>query len=288
MAATNAIFWTAHGWDGSEGMISKGQTFCTRLPQGKRVKILSATSIKTLIVTLQGVQAIYMVIRGVAGHHYQALSATTHALDLIFLPLSIFGLLRLPAALWLTEDYSYADYNGATANSAVSNLDNWVSAENLTPNNLDTLTSVDITDLPDISAQYNFHPSTSWRSRISRATSLVLILGLLSISLLYTTPYLNAPTFTLTSLLLGVSCVALLTATGIILGIYFLYGSSTTTVIPCIGSRWYKIYTCFLITLMVVLIIVAALETRKSSCGTYTTLSKDYEQAICGTNRGTD
>jgi hypothetical protein len=81
------------------------RVFLTRIPSRTRISFFSATSAKTLTITLQGVQAIYcLLVRpldwGVA-----------MAIDSIFFPLALLGLLRLPAAIWLTEDYSYADYN---------------------------------------------------------------------------------------------------------------------------------------------------------------------------------
>jgi hypothetical protein len=81
------------------------RVFLTRIPSRARISFFSATSAKTLTITLQGVQAIYcLLVRpldwGVA-----------MAVDSIFFPLALLGLLRLPAAIWLTEDYSYADYS---------------------------------------------------------------------------------------------------------------------------------------------------------------------------------
>ncbi|XTI87958.1 hypothetical protein V2W45_1342781 [Cenococcum geophilum] len=42
------------------------------------------------------------------GFHYEK-HALTMALPTIFSPLIVFGLFRLPAALWLTNEYGYAD-----------------------------------------------------------------------------------------------------------------------------------------------------------------------------------
>lgn len=60
---------------------------------------------QTIAIVLQGTQATYDLTRG---FHYEK-HALTMALPTIFSPLIVFGLFRLPAALWLTNEYGYAD-----------------------------------------------------------------------------------------------------------------------------------------------------------------------------------
>src|SRR2546430_12965099 len=62
MAASNASFWTEHGWDGSETMTEKSRKSWTRLPSHARVNFFSVSAAKTIIVSLQGVQAIYILL----------------------------------------------------------------------------------------------------------------------------------------------------------------------------------------------------------------------------------
>jgi hypothetical protein len=50
-----------------------------------------------------------------------------------------------------------------------------------------------------------------------------------------------------------------------ILGIhsfYVLHGRSCTTIIPCIQSWWYKVYTYLMIILAIVGIVISCVETR--------------------------
>lgn len=48
-------------------------------------------------------------------------------------------------------------------------------------------------------------------------------------------------------------------------------------------ALWYKIYTAVLVLFMLALIVVAALETRRTSCGKYTTwpLGWDIDSSLC-------
>jgi hypothetical protein len=107
MVASNAAFWTGRGskGDGSETMMLKSRAFCTRLPRKPRVSLLSTSSVQKIIIVLQGTQATYDLIRG---FHYGKYALTV-ALPTIFSPLAVFGLFRLPAALWLINEYGYAD-----------------------------------------------------------------------------------------------------------------------------------------------------------------------------------
>lgn len=101
MAASNAYFWTDDGWDGSEEMMVRSHAFCARTPSHNQTELLSTESLKTIIATLQGVQAITVMVRGVLatnGVGNQAFKSVI-AMDKIFYPLASFGVLRLFAAL---------------------------------------------------------------------------------------------------------------------------------------------------------------------------------------------
>ena len=51
LAATNALFWTARRWDGSEAMVNRSLSHCVHLPERSRISIFSREMIKTLIIT---------------------------------------------------------------------------------------------------------------------------------------------------------------------------------------------------------------------------------------------
>lgn len=104
MAAANAIFWTDKGWDGSEEMATRSVRYCVTPPPSSHASLLSWEFLKTAIVTLQGVQALYVFGGGITG----ATKMPRFALDTIFFPAAFLGLLRLFAASWLTSEYVYA------------------------------------------------------------------------------------------------------------------------------------------------------------------------------------
>jgi hypothetical protein len=95
MAASNALFWNGNAWDGSEAMITRSRHFYMLLPTQPYVNMLSVSALTSVIVAIQGAQALYLII--VQFTKYSKLS--TSNLATVFFPLAIYGLLRLPAAL---------------------------------------------------------------------------------------------------------------------------------------------------------------------------------------------
>ena len=104
VSAANAIFWTLRGWDGSEEMVASSFPYIAQLPERSRVILLSASSLKSLIVAIQGLSALWLLVGNLTGGFY----AASLAVDSIFGPLAVFGLLRLCAAFWLIEYFVYS------------------------------------------------------------------------------------------------------------------------------------------------------------------------------------
>jgi hypothetical protein len=64
----------------------------------------------------------------------------------------------------------------------------------------------------------------------------------------------------------------LLLPSSVIFIFYILHGNpTTTTIIPCLTSTWYKSYTAVVFLGMLVLFILSAIETKKTWCGLWTT-----------------
>lgn len=90
-------------------MIGKSQNFCVVSPESTRTSLLSQTTVKTLVVTLPGLQALLSLVGGLAGNEALGEWQKGLSIESIFFPLSLLGLLRLFAAPWLTEDYVYLE-----------------------------------------------------------------------------------------------------------------------------------------------------------------------------------
>jgi hypothetical protein len=259
-------------------MMSSSRIFLTRIPSRTRISLLSATSAKTLTITLQGVQSIYSLLIKPRNWGF------VMALDSVFFPLAVLGLLRLPAALWLTEDFSYADYNKDVEilRAPVSISDSTVhQSQDPSSTQSKTLLTMGLLDVESSSLNDSMHPTQSWRGIFVRVLFLLPLTGLFMTSLFFTFPRKGVG-FTLTGLFLNVFYTIFLCASVTIFSIYIILGLSTTTIIPCITSRWYKVYTAFLSLLAFLLILAAALETKKTPCGKYTTVLKENFDDVCG------
>ncbi|KAH6677351.1 hypothetical protein B0J14DRAFT_340603 [Halenospora varia] len=280
LAATNASFWTNSGWNGSEEMIERSRPFRLREPEGTRIGLGSVSAITTLIVTLQGVQALHDLVTGMDGGY-----AVTISISTIYFPLAIFGLLRLPAALWITNDFIYNDHRTveqpllmrSRANSdLVANPSKYEPSANEL---LDTSTS----------ASYNqFHPTKSWRGILPRSFFAIAIIGVWLLTLFSCSPWTslknNGGGYTGTAFAMSLLYFIMMSVTMVTMGIYVLRRRTTSTIIPCIGSKWYKIYTMFIFASMLAVFIIAAIESRRTPCGKYTTFPtlNDATPNLCG------
>ncbi|KAF2093223.1 hypothetical protein NA57DRAFT_48585, partial [Rhizodiscina lignyota] len=268
LAASNAVFWTNKGWNGSEEMIEESSNYHLRLPAKTHIDLISGTAAKTLIVTLQGVQSIYTLTMGMAhpGSNNYGYSVSIQS---VFLPLAIFGLFRLPVACWLAEDYSFANFdmlNLSCAQRASLELKQTTRAiESLLPAREDT-----------------FLPTKSIQGILVRTTCITVLIIFWGFAAYYIIPFQGTTNdFSVTTLLIDIFYLFFLTVTIAVLSYYFWHGSSRSTIILCMSHMWYKVYTLSLFAFIIVIITIAALETRKTPCGTYTSYSKADDGKLC-------
>ncbi len=243
MAATNALFWTSWGWDGSEKMVELSLPHCRRAPRHSRIDLLSFEAIATLVVSVQGAQAVvsmFMFVRDMT-------------LETIFYPVAVIGLGRLFPALWLTSEFEFtslADIPMMHRKESIDSLIDREPAENR----------------PDS----RFLP-TSWGSRVARTIFSLLMALLLIKSALNIIPW-ESSVVTVSAFFFVVYYNTLLVASFLIITYYLVRSGAKSTIVPCIASTWYKLYTGVVMACMVLMVILASVETRKSPCGLYTTL----------------
>ncbi|KAH7370230.1 hypothetical protein BKA65DRAFT_561809 [Rhexocercosporidium sp. MPI-PUGE-AT-0058] len=184
LAASNALFWTTRGWDGSEELIQSSRIYCLKFPDKPRATIFSKNFVKTVVVTTQGVQPIMDLLQGINGN---TVFMSNVALDKIFFPLAVIGLVRLFAAPWLTEDYFYAEHEDRSTTPALKQR---TARSQTIPNILEarTTSSMGLVDPADYAPEARFHPVNSWRGRFFRVIFLIPISILWAICIMYTIP----------------------------------------------------------------------------------------------------
>lgn len=250
IAAANALFWTPRGWDGSEQMAACSLEYCTYLPETARVEMLSWDMAKTLITTLQGVQAIYDL-----GGNPSLNGPMRVAVNTIFSPLAILGLYRLSAALWLTNHFNFAPRSQVLALGFTRRL------------SLDSL--LEEPEKPPTPVHY-YRATSYLPSRVFRSMFFLpmFILWLLLLFHTFGSPITSMQSFSF--LICNILYHLILAPSLVIIGYYFARGMTTTTIVPCISATWYKIYSVTVMGLMLGLIAVSSVETRKTPCGTWT------------------
>ncbi|KAI8634535.1 hypothetical protein F5Y19DRAFT_408919 [Xylariaceae sp. FL1651] len=264
LAATNTLFWTAHGWDGTEDMIQVSMPYCLRLPECSHAKVLSADTAKTIVLALQGAQALYVLIGTFFGNH--EFSANL-ALDTTFLPFALLGIWRLSAAIWLTDDYMFT-FRHSSMNYPLG----------LEPmkNSFDSLlerspVSIQLLD--------RFKPISPWPSRVCRTAYTVALLGVWTIVVLLGTPVCwpgypckDGFNHAASTVIQIIFFFVVMTMSVVLCIYYFAQGPIASTVIPCISATWYKIYSVAIAILAVALLVLSAIETRQTPCGKYSKL----------------
>lgn len=251
-AAANALFWTPEGWDGSERMATCSLEYCTHLPETTRVDFLSWDMAKTLIITLQGVQAIYDLGGNASPGGPVRVFPT---LDVIFSLLAILGLYRLFAALWLTNHFAYAPHNKTPGPAATRRL------------SLDSL----LEQPEQLASTENYYRSTAYLpSRVFRSMFFGLMLFVWVALLWHTFGSIIMSTQNFSFLICLILYHFILVPSLVVIGYYFVRGMTTTTIIPCISATWYKIYSVVVIGLMICLVVISSMETRKTPCGVWT------------------
>lgn len=284
MAACNAVFWDAEKarWDGSEDIMFRSRAWIVKLPRQTYVPLLSASSLTTVVLTLQGVQAgfiIFSTLNPKTIYHFGL------GLPNVFIPLAILGLMRLPAALWLSDDYTYLGlvHNGSGTERHITETP---AGEMEEPKRATATATAPISPLSPTNSHIR-ELTTSDTSRVHSVHSAIGLLyrvwwflsisGLISGAAVSTSHILwgNLPSFryvSLSHLLDMIMYFSLSTATVLITCTYILLGRTHSTLIPCIHETWYKVLTVFLAVMGFVTMIVATLETRQLHDGALSTL----------------
>jgi hypothetical protein len=275
-AATSAIFRVndKEKWNGSEEFIPKSKEFLANDPSTKKfIPPLSISALQTLLVTLQGVQALYILSKRIRLGGF----ALVVSLASIFQPLAIAGLFRLPSAAFLTDDSHYRaiepEEDRPLQEMGIQVKSAFVSAPCLllttVPTPVPTITpeispASPLPDNSELLLKQHDPRVIFWEVSFLAATA-----GLLGLASWYFKPNPRITAGTYSTLLINVFYAFFLLVTLAITFFYTVRYQNNTTIIPCINSVSYMAYTCILFTLAILVTIITALETRKSVWGLY-------------------
>jgi hypothetical protein len=309
LAASNAAFWTGSEWDGSEAIMVQSRAWITQRPAHNRVSFISVSVVGTIIVAVQGVQALYQMCQII----WTRLSPI-QALPDIFIPLAIASLFRLPGAMWLTNDFGYDGWKREERpmGEPSQTLLPWpktqaspdIISRNTTfdsksiiyknirrysdsawplpaaPGDMETR-SID-SYVKDTSSD-SLLPQKYWKVVLVRSAYIIVFLLIVFVfgigHLLAEKEVPSVASLVLVHFLYISFCAVLL-----VLSIYyFLTGQGTTVLIPCFNSAWYTVFTILWYLYCLVCIVFNCIEMRRTTCGVYTTypLSAGLDDRLC-------
>lgn len=241
---------------------------------------MSKTFIESVIITAQGFQAIYDLAKGTQGG-WQVSIAT------IFYPLTIFGLLRLPAAYWLSEEGCYSHVT-----SEETGRESLVDGSIALKEEKQYLSSSQIFQISGSPADSMLHsnqtshfearPSNNWRGRAIRTLFLFCNFLIACVATRFIAPW-TPSVLTITAFFQIAQIFYLATSTFLIIGFYCRKHQQTTVVIPCIQSAWYKVQTVSVFVIWIILFALACVETKKTACGGFNTIPTIYDQSCAKT-----
>jgi hypothetical protein len=274
MAACNAVFWdTATGrFDGSEEIMVKSRAWLTKVPEQNHVPLLSASSLSSVVLTLQAAQAMFFIVAALVPNVPYHIG---NGLSYVFFPLSCLGLPRLVAAFWLSGDYEYLNAENLELVRGVTRSSAGAAEKEVTGHVVEYPVGEERS--VEASVSDRLHERHCWRGIVYRIFWIVSSCALLGTSAAATSKlwwgYPENMPYSSVSRLMGNGMYFVTTSAAMLIyGTYILMGRTHTTLIPCIHSTWYKIFTIILMAMALVAVLSNFLETRQLLNGTATTL----------------
>jgi hypothetical protein len=276
MAACNALFWDAERkrWDGSEEIMVRSRAWITKIPEKSHVRLLSASFFQTTVLTYQGIQLMYYIAEGLIPGRYSL--GVPEGVDGLFTALQALGLMRLPAALWLSSDYGYQNFRETdiVPERVETLLEKHVSENIVEARISNHLLEVDVRD--------RLLPRHCWQGILYRGFWLLTTWGILGPAASACSEFFWAPSgidydpilpyVSVSHMLWQITYLVLATSTILLYTVYVFQGKTHSTVIPCIHETWYKIFTMFFIIMAGITAVLLCLETRVRSDGSTTVL----------------
>jgi hypothetical protein len=210
----------------------RSKNFPSKLPNSTHVDFLSGSTLATITMTVQGAYSVFIVLT----------YGSTSSLADFFAPLAVIGMFRLQSAFWLSNEGAYLPFG------------NWDSPIMTTPF--------------EARVSEELYSARGRRGVVFRSWWICSMAGLAGYDLYSSTAALFAIStwahgdcMYASNILERVFYTVLTVGALTIHSFYVLRGQSRTTLIPCIQTMWYKIYTYLLILLALLGIAFSAVET---------------------------
>lgn len=287
------------GWNGTEEMVLASLPYCTELPLHARAEFLSWATITTIIITLQGIQSLVALGNGARRTARGDIAGFPDGVDTLYSPFTILGLFRLCAAAYLTSSgFAYTARDDVwTISTGERVADEHAGASGTGGAGLHDPQHDSRSDhaaAPGAAARdanqrgptmsgnsgSRYRPTSYLRSVLFRCVYMLLLLLTWVLAILRGTPMLTDRSGvwvrSTTTALSGSFYFFFTSCTCVLFAVYFWRGATRSTIIPCVETLWYKIYTVLVFAWMLTMLVVACCETSRLPCGQYTSLAEKY------------
>jgi hypothetical protein len=283
LAAVNAAFWDTktRRWDGTDRSLVLSRRYLTTPPESSHVKLLSGSTLATVVLTLQGVQAVFFMV----GNAVSKFIGFPTGLPTTFLPIGLLGLLRLPVAAWVSNEWGYTFLK--------KGKNKWREEERLrfqkelgykggelgveyTELGASEAAGEDPEEYPlRLIKERRLLGTRSWKCLAYRAWWILSISGLMALAIRDIAedfnPYQRNAPLSISQLLYLILYLELCTGFLLITPTFVLRRDHASTIIPCVQSLWYKLYTGLMMLTALAAVVVASLETVQLPDGSYMT-----------------
>jgi len=276
MAASNAIFWDGYRWDGSEQLMVQSRQWVTKLPQQNRVDWVSSSSLATVAMTAQGISAVALLVQA----RENDWRAPAWGITDIFNMLAGLSFARLPASLWLSDEYGSEAIKRQSVARDVQLSQVSAFWKNSTAMSGYRILTPDAGPNPFHEFQVpivisRLKPNSSFGARLWTILGIVATTSCRGVGIYSTVAGLGPRPFViitqLSSLCVCMYYFVLTLCAALIFIFYILKGQAGNTVLPCMNTMWYKWLNIVMIVLACLMFTTSALEATILPNGTVTT-----------------
>ena len=290
LAAVNAAFWdsTTRRWDGTDTTVLSARKYLTSPPEASHVKIISGSTLATVLLVLQGVQALLYMISYLSTSSAPKLLPFPDGLPYLFVPIGLLGLVRLPAAAWVSNEWGYDFTNLGIRKICMESLQFRNKAPNRTfrimrkpvpgqyiackmrglPDTEHGIVSTRLTERRQKLLHIGNWKCYAYRGWWIVSNITISALGVRDVATSFVPSHSHRPlsaSMIIYLMLYLELCGGFLLITPVLV----LRRNHTSTLIPCLQNWWYKLYTWLIVLTALAALVFASLETVQLPDGTY-------------------
>ncbi|KAG7292160.1 hypothetical protein NEMBOFW57_002195 [Staphylotrichum longicolle] len=289
MAATCTMFWDGKRWSSTELEAEEHLDRLRKPPPYTRTPILSVPMLGTMVVLIQGSQALYELVKVSSSG-----VLLTQGVASVFFFIAVASLFRLAPAFWITQDFAFRDGRGSIGCDEgprapvpaleLSELRMRAASPCIESSHsngtIPTAEGAADSAPKPMPFEGQMHPKAIvWRTAVMSLIFAIFVSQIYHIAHGFASSR-SSPASTIALHILYHSLMGVM----VILFPYFLCrGGADDVAIACMNSTWYTAWTVVWYLGAATVIAINALEMRRTHCGAYTTYlpSAEMDERLC-------